>query len=249
MARKKSNRQLWAMLALIALILAVILLLPSCGQRVAAAPGARCAAKTPAEAGYTAPAASGAECAALTPAEAGCHARTSIEAGCAAPAAAAGPGASRPTDEEPAPEAQVAAGDEAPGFTVELFDGSRIALESLRGKVVLLNFWATWCPPCRQELARVQRDIIDRFAGRDFVFLPVSRGESRETVAAFREKTGYTFPMGLDPDRAIFDSYAPTTIPRNYLIDREGRVLLAETGYTPESFDRLVQEVGRALDE
>ena len=77
----------------------------------------------------------------------------------------------------------VKAGDKAPDFTVEMFDGTKTSLAELKGKVVLLNFWATWCPPCRQELTRVQKDIIDRFAGRNFVFLPISRGEKREDVA------------------------------------------------------------------
>ena len=97
----------------------------------------------------------------------------------------------------------VRAGDAAPDFTVSLFDGGSVRLSDLRGKTVLVNFWATWCPPCREELTRVQAELIDRFEGRDFVFLPVSRGETRETVARFREQTGYRFPMGLDPEQKI----------------------------------------------
>ena len=96
----------------------------------------------------------------------------------------------RPTPEQ----ATIAkAGMKAPAFEVKMFDGSTVKLSDLKGKVVLLNFWATWCPPCRAELTRVEKDIIERFKGKDFVFLPVSRGEKRETVAAFREKMGYTF--------------------------------------------------------
>ena len=130
----------------------------------------------------------------------------------------------------------VKAGDKAPDFTVELFDGTKTSLAELKGKVVLLNFWATWCPPCRQELTRVQKDIIDRFAGRNFVFLPISRGEKREDVAAFREKMGYTFPMGLDPSQAIYDRYASNYIPRNFLIGADGKVMLATVGYDAEEF-------------
>ena len=157
--------------------------------------------------------------------------------------------------EQPADEAAEAAaatlageGTEAPDFTVEMIDGSKVALSELRGKVVLLNFWATWCPPCRQELTRVQKEIIDRFAGKPFVFLPVSRGEKRETVEAFREKTGYTFPMGLDSARTVYDRYATDYIPRNFLIDKQGKVILATVGYDDEEFDALIRTIEKTLE-
>ena len=190
MAKKKSNKSLWLMLALIAAIIAVLLLLPSCGNR-----NAKKGAETDTES-------------------------TTL----------------------------VKAGETAPDFTVELVDGSQLSLKELRGKVVLLNFWATWCPPCRQELTRVQKDIIDRFAGKEFVFLPVSRGEKRETVEAFREKTGYTFPMGLDSARTVYDRYASNYIPRNFLIDKEGKVVLATVGYDEEEFDALIRTIEKTLE-
>ena len=186
--KKKSNGQLWVMLALIVIIIAVIFLLPSCGNRSAKGSASQSDSTT-----------------------------------------------------------LVKVGDPAPDFSVALFDGSHLTLSELRGKVVLLNFWATWCPPCRQELTRVQKDLIDRFAGRDFLFLPVSRGEKRSDVAAFREKTGYTFPMGLDSTRTIYDRYATNFIPRNYLIDRDGRIITATIGYSPEEFDELIATIERAL--
>lgn len=141
----------------------------------------------------------------------------------------------------------VKAGMPAPDFTVTMFDGRQLTLSSLRGKVVLLNFWATWCPPCREELARVPQEIIERFRGEEFVFLPISRGETREAVAAFREQMGYTFAMGLDPERVIYDLYASNYIPRNFLINAEGEVVLASVGYEPEEFDVLVAQIENEL--
>ena len=115
------------------------------------------------------------------------------------------------------------------------------------GKLVFIDLYATWCPPCRQELTRVQTDIIDRFAGKPFVFLPVSRGEKREAVEAFREKTGYTFPMGLDPARTVYDRYASNYIPRNFVIDRKGKVVLATVGYDEHEFEELIRTIEKTL--
>ena len=139
-------------------------------------------------------------------------------------------------------------GTEAPDFKVEMFDGKSIRLSDLRGKVVLVNFWATWCPPCREELTRVQKEIIDRFAGQEFVFLPISRGEELHTVEAFRKRMGYTFPMGLDPDQRIFRRYATNYIPRNFLIDRDGKVVLASIGYDKSEFAHLIETIEKTIN-
>ena len=150
----------------------------------------------------------------------------------------------RPTPEQ---ATIVKAGEKAPNFEVQMFDGSTVKLADLKGKVVLLNFWATWCPPCRAELARVQKEIIDRFEGKPFVFLPVSRGENRATVAAFREKMGYTFPMGLDTDGRVYAEYAQTYIPRNFLIGKDGKVVKASVGYDEAEFAELIKLIEEQL--
>ncbi len=141
----------------------------------------------------------------------------------------------------------VAVGDMAPDFTLPMYGGGQTKLSDLRGKVVLLNFWATWCPPCMQELSVVQTQIIDRFAGEEFVFLPVSRGDSEEAISATRQKRGFAFPMAMDRDEKVFNLYAKKGIPHNFIIDREGRIIKISLGYTPEEFAALTEQIEKTI--
>lgn len=138
-------------------------------------------------------------------------------------------------------------GDKAPDFTVEMFDGEQVKLSDLKGKVVLINFWATWCPPCRQEFTRVEKDLIERFKGKDFVFLPISRGEKKATVEKFRDQMNYTFPMGLDPKQDVYKKYASNYIPRNFIVGKDGKVIYVSVGYEPEEFNQMLKVIEQAL--
>ncbi len=140
----------------------------------------------------------------------------------------------------------VKVGDTAPDFTVEMLSGERITLSELKGKVVLVTFWATWCPPCREELTHVQKEIVDRFAGRDFVFLPVSRGEEKAVVEKFIAEKGYTFPVGIDPQRKVYDLFASNYVPRNFLIGSDGKVMLTTVGFDAAEFAHLTQTIDGA---
>lgn len=145
------------------------------------------------------------------------------------------------------PNAVAKVGDQCPSFTVQMLDGEVVSIEALRGKTVLINFWATWCPPCNEEMTRVEKEIVERFADEEFVFLPISRGEEPEVVSAWRTKKGYKFDTGLDIATEIFPLFAKSDIPRNYLIGPDGTILHYEVGYEPEHFDELVKRIDETI--
>lgn len=138
------------------------------------------------------------------------------------------------------------AGDVAPDFTVEMLDGSKVTLSALQGKPTLLIFWATWCPPCRLELSKLQEHIIDR-CGDKINVLPISRGEERAKVEEYISKMGYTFAVGLDGDQSIYRKYATNYIPRCFVIDAKGKVLYSGVGYDEAIAKEVEQNIEKAL--
>lgn len=139
--------------------------------------------------------------------------------------------------------------DLAPDFTVQMLDGTRYTLSDLtaEGKVVMITFWATWCPPCRQELSHMQEAIFDRYKGTDLVVLPISRGEEPGKVRALLKKMGITFNVGLDQTEQIYHSYATNYVPRTYVIDRNGRVAYLGLGYDEEVAEQTHQTLDKLL--
>ena len=149
-----------------------------------------------------------------------------------------------------AQEWKVDLNDTAPSFTVYNKDGKAIDSQSLRGKVVLLNFFATWCPPCREELPRLQKEIYDRWSAReDFEVMVLAREEDWDKLDPFIKKTGYTFPIYPDLKRGVFSLFADSFIPRNVLIDKEGKIIYQSVGYTEKEFTAFIAMIERSLGE
>ena len=141
----------------------------------------------------------------------------------------------------------VAAGDIAPNFELTTLEGEIFNLEAHRGKVVLVNFFATWCPPCREELPYLEKEIWQRFDPEDFALIVVGREENDEVIGPFVESNGYSLPFAGDPNKTAYDRYATRFIPRNFVIGADGTVLFQSQGFEREDFDRMVAVIEEAV--
>jgi peroxiredoxin len=113
----------------------------------------------------------------------------------------------------------------APDFAVPDLSGQAVRLSGLRGKVVLLNLWTTWCPPCREEMPSMER-LYQQLRDRGFVLVAVSQDEAgRAAVEPFVRDLGLTFPVLVDPEHQVGDRYGVWGYPESFIIDREGRIV------------------------
>ncbi|MBE6269229.1 MAG: TlpA family protein disulfide reductase [Bacteroidales bacterium] len=144
----------------------------------------------------------------------------------------------------------VKVGDIAPDFTLKLTDGSDFTLSKNRGKVVMLQFTASWCGVCRKEMPFIEKDIWQKHKENpNFVLLGIDREEPLEDVKKFAESTGITYPMALDSNADVFASYAErkSGITRNILIDGEGRIVKLTRLFNETEFNSLVEMIDSML--
>jgi thiol-disulfide isomerase/thioredoxin len=113
---------------------------------------------------------------------------------------------------------------EAQNFLLPDLNGNQVSLADQHGKVVFLNFWATWCPPCRAEMPSMEK-LYTKFKGNDFTILAVNMGESEGQVKAFKESFKLNFPILLDADSSTGMIYGAISVPTTYLIDRNGYII------------------------
>ena len=138
-------------------------------------------------------------------------------------------------------------------FTVKMIDGKKIRLSELKGNVILINFWATWCAPCLMEFYDFPSKIIDPFKNSEFVLLPISRGETEEVVknkmTQLKQK-GIGFNVGTDPDQHIAGLYdALNAIPKNIVIDKKGIIRYISFGNSDENLNNISSMIKKLLEE
>ena len=144
----------------------------------------------------------------------------------------------------------VRVGDVAPEMELELTDGQKVKLSALRGKVVMLQFTASWCGVCRKEMPFIESDIWQKHkANPNFALYGIDRDEPVETVKDFAEKTGVTYPLALDPGADHFAKYAERKagITRNVLIDKEGKIVMLTRLFNEEEFSSLCKKIDEML--
>ena len=120
----------------------------------------------------------------------------------------------------------------APDFTLELSDGRVVRLSDFRGRPVVVNFWASWCPPCRAEAPALE-ETHQRYADRGVVVLGINLWDSAEAAAEFRKVYGQTYPSGQDPNGTIAIEYGVSGIPETYFITPDGTVAAKFIGPLP----------------
>lgn len=134
-------------------------------------------------------------------------------------------------------------GKPAPDFSLTLFDGNTIRLSDFRGKVVFLNFWASWCPPCRAE-ARLLEEAWQRYKDQGIVFLGVDIQDTEAEARRFLQEFGVTYLNGRDPKNRIAIDYGVYGIPETFFIDKEGRITYKHIGAL--GWQTLVAKLGDA---
>lgn len=144
-------------------------------------------------------------------------------------------------------------GQPMPDFAITEVGGREFKVADLRGKIIYISFWATWCPPCLQEMPRIEKEIWRKNQhSENFVMTAIAREQTERDITPFIEKNDYTFPVAADSNRAIFKLFGNVGIPRSYVVGTDGNILFQSAGYSAADFDKMkkiIEEELKKLDK
>lgn len=146
----------------------------------------------------------------------------------------------------------VKTGQMAPNFEILLTSGKRVALSSLKGKVVMLQFTASWCGVCRKEMPFIEKEIWQKYKNRnDFALIGVDRDEPMETAVNFAKTMKVSYPLGLDPNADIFGLFADKQagVTRNVIIGKDGKIKYLTRLFNREEFDEMKLKIEQLLEQ
>lgn len=152
---------------------------------------------------------------------------------------------------KPNPQHKVKIGDMAPDFTIQFLDGTKQKLSEHRGKVIMLQFTASWCSVCRKEMPFIEKEIYSVLKSNDnFLLIGIDLKEDKATIEKFKKATGITYPIAFDTDGKIFELYAEAEagVTRNVIIDKDGKVAFLTRLYDREEFDAMKSKINELLE-
>jgi peroxiredoxin len=153
------------------------------------------------------------------------------------------------SDSDPDTTTFIFEGDTAPSFNVTTLDGEKIDIEELKGKIILINYFATWCPPCLEEMPYIESEIYKKIKDESFVLICIGREHTAGELVKFKEEKGFDLPLAPDPEREIYSKYAKMMIPRNFVIGKNGKVIYQHIGFEMDEFERMVNIIKTELNK
>ena len=144
---------------------------------------------------------------------------------------------------------RVSVGEIPPELNFSLLDGTPITNENLKGKVVVLQFTASWCSVCIKEMPHLESEVWQRFKNDDFILIGIDLKEEREKVDKFIQKVGVTYPFTIDEDGALFEAFTlpKAGITRNIVLNKEGKIIMLTRLYNEEEFSKMVDVIEAEL--
>lgn len=140
---------------------------------------------------------------------------------------------------------RVSVGDTPPKLDFSLLDGTHITNENLKGKVVVLQFTASWCSVCIKEMPHLEKEVWNRFKGEDFILIGIDLKEEREKVEKFIKKIGVSYPFTIDEDGSLFEAFTfpKAGVTRNIVLNKEGEIIMLTRLYDEKEFGKMVDVI------